>query len=158
MKTNELIEGLQAAIDKLEEIKEDFPNLSWYPVHHSPANIHNANMEVLEGKNSILWKLARDPEGIKLATNLGYRHYTGGEMWAFVKYKELPGIPVMSICGVLSCHDDQRKEKICDVIKDLPQSLRDKAYQIVTTRRREVKREKHEKIIQLRKDLRELEE
>lgn len=151
MKTKETIKMLQEAIDKLEEIKDDFPNLSWYPDHHS---IYNANMETLEGKESILWKLARDPEGIKKATNL---QYTGGIMRAFVKYKELPNILVMSIYGVQSCYDEQRKEKICDVIKDLPWPLRYKVYRIMATHRRRIKREKHERVMQLRQWLKELE-
>lgn len=155
MKTEETIELLREAADKLEEIKEDFPNLSWYPAHHSPA-IYNANMETLEGKDSILWKLARDPVGIEKATNLGYRHQTGGDMWAFVKYKELPNIPVMTIVGVGMCHNEDRKEKICNVIKDLPRPLRYKAYRIMAYHRRQMKREKQERMMQLRRELREM--
>lgn len=152
--TNDTIVSLYEAIDKLEKIRKDFPKLSWYPAHHSSSEMWNGNLEVLEGKDSILWKLSRDPVGIKKATNLGYHD---GRMWALVIYKELPNIKVMEVCGVNMCHHEDRRQKIVDVIKDLPEDLRLRAYRIMAQHRRKVKRNKAERAALLKRELMELE-
>lgn len=155
MRTTEgTIKSLQEAIDKLEEIKKDFPNLSWYPVHHNSSGIWNGNIEVLEGEKSILWKLARDPVGIKHATNLGHR---GDRIWAVARYDGLPDITVLSIYGITYCDWEDRKQKIMDIVKDLPEDLRLQVYHIMAQHRRKVKRNKEERADLLRKELMELE-
>jgi hypothetical protein len=152
MKTQETITWLREIADQLEAIQDDFPELSWWHAFHEP--LYNSGM-VASHDGCI--------EKDIVNAHLGTHVRAGGPgRWArWISVYADAGvkghmIQVLGIKDVEFCHLENVKARIMEAVSDLPNEAKWPIYRIMAARRRAHRREKHDRLMALRRELAEL--